>query len=82
MARVEILPDALQQIERAAAWWRDHRAAAPELLTVELSAAFELLEEQPDVGRQLPRVRFPRLRVLLMPRTRYTCTTSTIPTPT
>lgn len=70
-ARIEVLPDALQQIEQAAVWWREHRTAAPRLFGNELAATFELLEEQPDAGRPFPRGRFPRLRVLLMPRTRY-----------
>jgi plasmid stabilization system protein ParE len=70
-ARVEVLPDALEQIEQAAAWWREHREASPELFADELAAAFTLLAEQPESGRPLPRPRFPRLRVLLMPRTRH-----------
>jgi plasmid stabilization system protein ParE len=70
-ARIEILPNALQQIEQAAAWWREHRAAAAGLFGAELAAAFRLLERQPDAGRPFPRRLFPRLRVLLMPRTRY-----------
>ena len=70
-ARIEVLPDAMKQIEQAAAWWREHRASAPALFGDELAAAFDLLEEQPDAGRPLPRRNFPRLRALLLPRTRY-----------
>jgi plasmid stabilization system protein ParE len=70
VTRVEILPDALHQIEQAAAWWHEHRAAAPTLFSDELASAFTLLEEHPDSGRPFPRRRFPDLRVLLMPRTR------------
>jgi len=69
--RIEVLPDALQQIELAATWWREHRAAAVGLFSAELAAAFRLLERQPDAGRLYPRRLFPHLRVLLMPRTRY-----------
>ena len=71
MTRVEVLPDALRQIERASSWWRKHRLRAPELFSHELAAAFKVLEEQPESGRMFPRPRFPELRVLLMPRTRY-----------
>lgn len=70
-ARVEVLPDALRQIERAAAWWRENRSAAEGLFVAELTAAFDLLERQPEVGRPFPRRRFPRLRVLLMVKTRH-----------
>jgi plasmid stabilization system protein ParE len=70
-ARIGVLPDAAQQIEQAAAWWREHRTASPELFGEELAAAFHLLEEQPDAGRPFPRRRFRFLRVLLLPRTRY-----------
>jgi len=70
-ARIEVLPDALLQIEQATAWWREHRTPAVGLFSAELAAAFRLLERQPDAGHQFPRRLFPRLRVLLMPRTRY-----------
>ena len=70
-ARIEVLPDAFQQIEQAVAWWREHRTAALELFDDELAAAFNLLEQQPDAGRPFPRRRFRSLRVLLLPRTHY-----------
>ena len=69
--RIEVLPDALQQIEQAAAWWHEHRTAAAGLFRAELEAAFRQLERMPDAGRPFPRRLFPHLRVLLMPRTRY-----------
>ena len=69
--RIEVLPDAVHQIERIAGWWREHRAGVVDLFADELAAAFDLLEELPDVGRPFPRRRFPSLRVLLLTRTRY-----------
>ena len=69
--RVVVLPDAMQQIEEANAWWRSNRPAAPGLLVRELASAFARLERQPEVGRPLPRPGFPGLRILLLPRTRY-----------
>ncbi len=69
--RIVVLPDAVRQIEEANAWWRVNRLAAPELLNRELAGTLGLLEQQPDIGRPLPRPGFPGLRVLLLPRTQY-----------
>jgi len=70
-ARLEFLPEASQQVEAADEWWRENRPAARDLFARELGEALSLLEAQPTAGRPLPRPDFPKLRLLLLPRTRY-----------
>jgi plasmid stabilization system protein ParE len=70
-ARTKVLPEALTQAEEADDWWRHNRLAAPTLFAEELAKALRLLEEQPVAGRPSPRPGFPRLRALLLPRSRY-----------
>ena len=60
------------QITRAAAWWREHRPAAPALLLDEVSEALDLLATAPHTGsRYAYRGRAVRVRRIALPRTRY-----------
>jgi plasmid stabilization system protein ParE len=70
-ATVLVVPGAQKQIEEAENWWRAHREAAPDLLAEEWEAALRMLAERPSVGRPAPRSRHRRLRIMLLPRTRY-----------
>jgi plasmid stabilization system protein ParE len=45
--RVEFTEDATEQAERAAAWWRLNRLAAPELFDIELAFTLDLLTKPP-----------------------------------
>jgi len=56
---------------KARDWWRDNRPAAPSLFEDELTEALALLVEQPNAGKPAPRPDYPKLRRLVMRRTRY-----------
>ena len=58
------------QMNRALAWWIEHRPAAPDLLDEELVLAFERVRETPHAG-QLVRGRRTIARRVLLPRTEY-----------
>lgn len=58
-------------VERADAWWRDHRPAAPDLLFEELAGALELIARAPHSGAPHPSRRAPGVRRWLLPSTRY-----------
>ena len=68
---VIIAPEAVSEVTEIAAWWTEHRPAAPRLFQTELDRAVLKLAERPEVG---PRVRVrgrPGLRVLTLQRTGY-----------
>ena len=58
--QIVIMPIAEQQLQRAAAWWRENRPAAPGLLVEEVSVALAQIARAPNGGalyRQRPGVR-------------------------
>ena len=61
----------LQHAERVDTWWRQHRAAAPDLFADELDRALSLIVEHPELGRSWPRPGYPALRRLELRRSRY-----------
>jgi plasmid stabilization system protein ParE len=70
--RVEITRRAADQIREAVSWWREHRAAAPELLEGELARALELATRAPLVAAVFSEtVAGHVVRRLRLPRTRY-----------
>ena len=70
-ARVSTTAAADSQVFMATTWWRANRPAAPYLVEEELTAAIAQLEEQPESGTPFPRPKYPDLRKLVLPRTRY-----------
>ena len=67
--KVELSGEARAQVERADAWWRENRPAAPDLFANELDQALIALEGAPGVGlRYAP---MPGIRRLLLQRTSY-----------
>ena len=68
---VELAPEALAHVEAIHAWWLDHRPASPALFVDEFTAAFELLEHSPRVGRRYLAGPGNEMRRLPLPRTRY-----------
>lgn len=67
--RIVVLPIAEQQLQRAAAWWHDHRPAAPTLLVDEFEAALAQIASAPNGGALYgPR---PGVRRWLLPTVRY-----------
>jgi plasmid stabilization system protein ParE len=70
-AKITVLPEARDQLGEADDWWRTHREKAPHLFAEEWAGALGVLALQPDAGRLFPLPHHRRLRVLLMPKTRY-----------
>lgn len=68
---VRILPEAEAQAEALAAWWREHRPAAPELVKEELLRAVTVLAETPFVGSPYTRTRIPDVRRFPLRKTPY-----------
>ena len=67
--KVELSGEALAEVERTDAWWREIRPAAPDLLANELDQALIALEGTPGLGlRYAPK---PGIRRLLLQRTSY-----------
>jgi hypothetical protein len=48
--RIEITDNAQAQISVAAAWWAEHRPAAPGAIHEELDRVLDLLRLQPEIG--------------------------------
>jgi plasmid stabilization system protein ParE len=49
--RLRIAAGATREIERIDAWWRENREAAPGAVREDLEAAFQLLLQQPGMGK-------------------------------
>ena len=62
--KVEFSGEARAQVERADAWWRENRPAAPDLFANELDQALIALEGTPGLGLRYelrPGIRIGRL---------------------
>lgn len=70
-AEVRTTPAADGMIHDALSWWRTNRSAAPDLLMVELTAAFQTLGIAPDAGRRWKSRRVPGVRRMLLRETRF-----------
>jgi plasmid stabilization system protein ParE len=70
MMPVVIMPRARRQIERAAAWWDEHRDKAPDAFAEDLEDIRKLLEHSPHVG-QNTHAKQPGVRRILMVRVHY-----------
>jgi plasmid stabilization system protein ParE len=69
--RVELSPQARDQLMTINLWWARNRPAAPTLVAVELETAIEQLATSPESGQlHAERDSLP-VRKLLMPRSRY-----------
>jgi plasmid stabilization system protein ParE len=62
---------AVGHIERAHAWWREHRAAAPDAIREDLARAVRLVAAQPGVGAPATNHRLRGVRRLLLSRVGY-----------
>lgn len=69
--RVEIQPEAQEQIAALDLWWRTHRSAAPSLVLDELERVFGLLAEAPEIGRPYTHGGLRHIRCLRLRRTPY-----------
>ena len=61
----------MRQIDAAAAWWSEHRPAAPQALAEELAEAYDLIAAQPRIGPSATRARLRGVRRLHLSRVRY-----------
>lgn len=71
MHQVVVTRRAAVQIERAAAWWEKHRAAAPGAIADDFEQVKSLLAVQPGVGARSATARYPQLRRIFLERVRY-----------
>jgi plasmid stabilization system protein ParE len=69
--RIEILPEASQQLEHLDDWWRAHRPAAPSLVIEELERILGVLADTPEIGIPYRRGGMRHLRRLRLCRTPY-----------
>ena len=69
--RIEITDDAQAQISAAAAWWAQHRPAAPGAIHEELDWVLDLLRVQPDIGTLARRATLSGVRRVTLSRIRY-----------
>ena len=70
MPRVVTTGDADEDIAEVDSWWREYRPKSRDLFRVELSAAFELLADQPFVGPPYADESVVGVRRYLLPGTR------------
>jgi plasmid stabilization system protein ParE len=69
--RIEITDNAQSQISAAAAWWAQHRPAAPGAIHEELDRVLDLLRVQPDIGTLARRATLSGVRRVTLSRIRY-----------
>lgn len=69
--RLRVSVRAAAEIERADAWWREHRLGAPDAFREDLKAALALLTRQPEIGIQVAGARFAGTRRMHLDRVRY-----------
>jgi plasmid stabilization system protein ParE len=69
--RLRITRRAAADIERADAWWRENRLAAPWAIRVDLRSALDLLAVQPGIGQKVENARVAGTRRLHLDRVRY-----------
>lgn len=62
---------ATAEIERADAWWRKNRLAAPDAVRVDLKSIFRLLALQPGIGERVANAKLAGTRSLQLDRKGY-----------
>ena len=69
--RVELTPEASQQVLEASAWWSENRPSASAPFRDELALAIELLVSAPPLTQVFDRIEEKIVRRIRLPRTRY-----------
>jgi plasmid stabilization system protein ParE len=59
-----------RQMTEAIEWWTANREKAPHILNEEIDRAIATIISQPDAGLRAPSRRYPRLRRILLRKTR------------
>lgn len=62
---------AAAEVERADAWWRENRPAAPHAIRDDLASALELLRVQPGIGRAIENAKLAGTRRIQLDRVNY-----------
>lgn len=68
---IRITARAAAEIERADAWWRKNRPAAPDAVRTDLKSTFSLLALQPGIGQAVQNARLADTRSLQLDRIGY-----------
>ena len=68
---VNTTPEADAQIRKIDDWWRTNRRSSPDLFLQELTAAFDLIGDAPQLGRLYRQSPVPGTRRVLLKGTRY-----------
>jgi plasmid stabilization system protein ParE len=68
---VRVLPEAIERIDEARAWWLEHREKAPNLFDEELERALDAIATAPATGQRVPLRRGRSVRRMLMPKTAF-----------
>ncbi|MCG3189758.1 MAG: hypothetical protein LKCHEGNO_02256 [Burkholderiaceae bacterium] len=71
MFEVVVTRRAAAQVERAAQWWQENRASAPDAIADDFEEARTLLAFEPGIGSKSATRRYPELRRLYLERVRY-----------
>ncbi len=69
--KIEIQPEAQEQLAALDQWWRSHRSAAPSQVLDELERAIGLLADNPEIGRKYADGGLSNIRYLRLRRTPY-----------
>lgn len=69
--RLHVVPNAQQQIEEAAEWWRLNRRSAPELFAEQIEYGFDLATTQPNAAVRARDAQLEGVRRLLLSRIHY-----------
>lgn len=69
--RVRITRRAAAEVERADAWWRQNRLAAPQAIRDDLRAALDLLQLQPGIGQRVENAHLAGVRRLQLDRVHH-----------
>ena len=69
--KVVVSPEAVVEVVRIAAWWRENREKAPRLFQNELDEALVLIASYPEIGKVARSRRVGNARVLDLRRSRY-----------
>lgn len=68
---LRIAPRAMAEIQTISRWWRAHRPLAPRLFDRELDTILDLLEVQPEIGKEVTLRSLGEVHVVVLRRSRY-----------
>ena len=69
--KVTLAPEALAEVARIVAWWRENRRAAPRMFQNELDDALVLIAGNPEIGPRARSRRIGNARVVTLSQSGY-----------